>query len=80
LVEVPSETVATRIRNKSIEITRFIAKRTKTDTINIKIKVSEIMVENKVPYSDNERLQHFINQNPYLETFIQLLQLAPDRR
>jgi len=80
IVEVPSDAVAARIRNKSLEITKFIAKRTKTDAISIEVTISDLIVENKVPYSDNERLQYFINRNPYLETFIQHLQLVPDRR
>jgi hypothetical protein len=80
IVEVPSDAVAARIRNKSLEITKFIAKRTRTDAISIEVSISDLVVENKVPYSDNERLQYFINNNPYLETFIQQLQLVPDRR
>lgn len=80
LVKVASETVASRIRNKSLEITRYIASRTKTDAISIDISVTELIIESKVPYTDNERLQYFINKNPYLETFIQQLQLVPDRR
>lgn len=80
ILEVPSETVASRIRSKSQEITRFIANKTKTDAIIIEVSVSEMVIESKVPYTDNERLQYFINKNPYLETFIQQLQLVPDRR
>jgi len=75
-LKVPSEAVASRIRNKSLDILRFISKRTFSDAINIDIQVTEVKEGSSVPYTDKDRLQVFIAKRPELLQFIQDFNLS----